>query len=96
MTEAVLTLHVQPGAKRTEVAGRHGDAIRIRVAAPPMDGAANAELVRYLADLFDLPRRAVRIEAGTGSRRKIVPVDGLTRAAAEERLLENFTRADPR
>jgi uncharacterized protein (TIGR00251 family) len=45
----VLVLHVQPGAKRTEVAGVHGDALKIRLAAPPVDGKANAELVRFLA-----------------------------------------------
>jgi len=48
--QPALLIHVQPNARRTEVAGRHGDAIKIKVAAPPVNGAANAELIRFLAD----------------------------------------------
>ena len=47
---ARLIVHVQPRAKRSEVVGRHGDAIKVRLAAPPVDGAANEELVRFLAE----------------------------------------------
>ena len=59
----VLTLHVQPGAARTEVAGTHGDALKVRLAAPPVDGKANAALVRYLADAFAVPLRDVTLAA---------------------------------
>jgi uncharacterized protein (TIGR00251 family) len=83
---ARLTIHVQPRAARTEVAGRHGDAIRIRLKAPPVEGAANDELVRFLADSLGVPRAAVRIAAGRSSRRKQVVVEGLTSNAAEARL----------
>jgi uncharacterized protein (TIGR00251 family) len=70
----VLTLHVQPGAKRTEVAGQHGDALKIRLAAPPVDGKANAELLRYLADAFGVPLRQVKLVRGDASRRKLVRI----------------------
>ncbi len=70
----VLTLHVQPGAKRTEVAGVHGDALKVRLAAPPVDGKANAALLRYLSDAFGVPQRAVTLVRGETSRQKTVRV----------------------
>ena len=79
---ARLVVHVQPRARRSEIAGRHGDAIKVRLAAPPVDGAANEELVRFLAETLGVPRRAVRLTAGLTSRRKTVEIDGLTGAAA--------------
>ena len=86
---ARLVVHVQPRAKTTEVAGRHGDAIRIRLAAPPVDGAANEELVRFLAVRLGVPRAAVRVAGGAAGRRKTIAVDGLTAADAVRRLLES-------
>lgn len=74
----VLELHVQPGAKRTEAAGTHGDRVKIRLAAPPVDGAANDELVRFLADAFGVPRRQVTIVSGATSRQKRVRIEGAT------------------
>ncbi len=71
----VLALHVQPGAKRTGAAGEHGGALRIRLAAPPVDGKANAELVRFLAEAFGVPLRQVTIVRGETSRRKTVRID---------------------
>jgi uncharacterized protein (TIGR00251 family) len=73
----LLTVHVQPGAKRTEYAGLHGDALKFRIAAPPVDGAANAALCVFLAGLFKLPKRAVRIEAGQSGRHKRVLLKGI-------------------
>jgi len=80
--DVVLDLHVQPGAKRTEVAGMHGDRLKVRLAAPPVDGAANDELVRFVAEAFGVPRRDVTIVSGTTSRRKRVRVEGATRRPA--------------
>ena len=80
-------LHIVPRAATTAVAGRHGDAVKIRIAAPPADGAANDELVRFLAATLGVPRRAVTITAGASSRRKIVTVSGIETAAAL-RILE--------
>ena len=84
---ATLTVHVQPRARKTEVTGRHGDAIRIRLAAPPVDDAANDELVRFVAATLGVPRAAVRITRGRTGRRKTVTIDGLTTDAADGRLL---------
>ena len=83
-----IVVHVVPRAKTTEVAGRHGDAVRIRLAAPPVDGAANAELVRFLADRLDIPPDAVRIVHGAAGRRKTVALDGVSADAAVRALLE--------
>lgn len=72
--DLVLDVHVQPGAKRTGIAGVHGDAIRIRLAAPPIDGRANEALLRFLADAFGVPLRSVAIERGETSRQKRVRI----------------------
>ncbi len=74
----VLTLHVQPGAKRTEVAGRHGEALKIRLAAPPVEGKANAELMRFLAEAFGVHARAVALVRGETSRQKVVRIESPT------------------
>ena len=71
-----LTLHVQPGAKRSEVAGLHGDALKIRLAAPPIDGRANEALQKFIAELFDVPLRQVELLRGAQSRHKAVQVTG--------------------
>ncbi len=71
-------MHVVPRARITEVAGRYGAAIRIRVAAPPVDGAANTELVRFLAEKLGVARSAVTIVRGASGRRKTISVEGLT------------------
>lgn len=84
---ARLVLHVQPRAARSAVAGPHGDAVKVRLAAPPVDGAANAELVRFVAERLGVRRDAVRLVAGASGRRKVVEVDGLEAAVALRRLL---------
>lgn len=76
-----LTLHIQPGAKKTAVAGRHGDALKIRLAAPPVDGKANAALLEFIADALGLPKAAVKLKSGHTSRRKVMEVDGATEDA---------------
>jgi uncharacterized protein (TIGR00251 family) len=75
-------VHVVPRAKRTEVVGRHGDAIKIKLKAPPVDGAANAELVRFVAERLDIPRSAVTITAGHTGRRKTLQIEGIDATAA--------------
>ncbi|HXF94789.1 MAG TPA: DUF167 domain-containing protein [Gemmatimonadales bacterium] len=75
---AVAAVHVVPRARRTEIAGTYGDAIKIRVAAPPVAGRANAELVRFLAGRLGVPRNAVRITGGERGRRKVVRVEGVS------------------
>jgi hypothetical protein len=82
----LLTVWVQPRASKSEVAGRHGDAIKIRIAAPPVDGAANDELVRFLAKRLGIPRNAVRVRAGAAARKKSIEIIGLSAAEVEEHL----------
>ena len=71
-----LTLHIQPGAKKTEFAGLHGDALKIRLAAPPVDGKANEALVKFVAEVLGLPKSAVNLKSGQTSRRKVLEVIG--------------------
>ena len=72
----ILTLHVQPGAKRSEVCGLHGEALKLRLAAPPIEGRANQALVKYLAELFGVPRQQVELLQGEQSRHKVVAITG--------------------
>jgi len=73
-----LTLHIQPGAKKTEVAGEHGDALKIRLAAPPVDGKANAALLEFIADRLGVAKGVVTLKSGQTSRRKVVEVGDVT------------------
>jgi uncharacterized protein (TIGR00251 family) len=80
-----LTLHIQPGAKKTEFAGLHGDALKIRLAAPPVDGKANEALIKFVAETLKLPKSAVTLKSGQTSRRKVLEVIG-----AEARAIAGF------
>jgi len=80
-----LTLHIQPGAKRTEVAGLHGNALKIRLSAPPIEGRANEALLRFVAESFAVPLRQVELKQGGQSRHKVVAVTG-SRVAPESLL----------
>jgi uncharacterized protein (TIGR00251 family) len=81
-----LLIHVQTRAKHTDIVGMHGDAVRIRVAAPPVDGAANEELVRFLAESLRLPRSQIRLDSGAAGRRKRVAIVGLDHTAVLQAL----------
>lgn len=83
---ASLLVRVIPRAGRTKLAGRRGDALVIRVAAAPVDEAANRELTQFLAELLDVPRRSVTIESGQRSRDKRVRVAGLSDEQISSRL----------
>lgn len=82
----VLAVHAQPGAKRTEVAGVHGEALKIRVAAPALEDRANEALVEFLAERFAVPRRQVRLTGGARSREKRFEIEGA--AVAPQALLD--------
>ena len=73
----ILEVHVQPGAKRTEFAGQHGQRIKIRLAAPAIENRANEALVEFLAAHYGVAKRDVRIAAGLKSRDKRVVIEGL-------------------
>ncbi len=81
-----LSLHIQPRAGRTEVVGPHGDALKIRLAAPPVDGEANEELIRFLAKTLGVAKSAVSIESGGTGRKKRVRVMGVGVEEVEEKL----------
>ena len=82
-----FAIHVQPRSKKPGIDGTHGDALRVRVQAPPVDGAANDAVIAVIADALGVPRRAVRIAAGLSGRQKLVDVDGIDASAATARLL---------
>lgn len=71
-----IALQVQPGAKKTEVVGLHGDALKLKLQAPPIEGRANEALVRYLSDVLDVPKSAVTLMHGQTSRKKLFEVKG--------------------
>jgi uncharacterized protein (TIGR00251 family) len=81
-----LQIHLQPRAARSRIVGRHGDAVKVQVHAPPIEGAANAALVALLADTFDVPRRAIRILHGSTGRNKLVEITGADPEACGQRL----------
>lgn len=83
----LLTVHVQPNAARTECVGVHGAAIKIRVAARPIQGAANEELIRFIADRCSLTRTQIQIQGGAETRRKRLCVRGVTAEVLVARLL---------
>ena len=76
-----VSVHVQPRATRSEIVGLHGAALKVRLQAPPVDGAANEALVTLLAERLGVARRSVRVIAGATSRSKTVKVDGTTEDA---------------
>ena len=79
-------MYVQPRASRTEVTGLHGDAIKLRVAAPPVEGEANLEVRRFLAKQLSVPLAAVQLTHGESGRRKTVEVAGVSAAFVASRL----------
>lgn len=78
MSSTIIDVRVIPRAGRSGIAGMRGDALLVRLNAPPVDGAANAELIEVLADALGVPKRAVSIVSGERSRQKRVRIDGVT------------------
>lgn len=83
---AILNLHIQPKASKTEVAGQYGDALRLRIAAPPVEGAANKALCRYLAESFSIPQNRVEILGGLTGRKKRILLRGVSAKEVQEIL----------
>jgi uncharacterized protein len=88
MDSTRLRLRVAPGSRRPGIAGRHGEAWKVRVAEPPEDGRANAAVAALLASTLELPQGAVSIVSGHAARDKIVAVSGIAPDEAERRLEE--------
>lgn len=82
-----VTVHVISRARRSQVAGVQGDALRVRIAAPPVEGAANEALIAYLAAALGVRRRDVRLLSGERGRRKRVRIEGLSAQTLAARLL---------
>ena len=80
---ARLTVKVHPRAKNTALHGRYGDAWKLDLAAPPVDGKANEECVRYFAGLARVPRARVRVVTGLTSRMKVVEIEGVSQEELE-------------
>lgn len=97
-----LTLKVRPGARQTAFAGKLGDAWKLQVAAPPVDGKANEAIVRFLAKLAGVPASAVRIVTGLTGSTKIVEIEGIDGEKLEGVILgsdeprKNSVHAAPR
>lgn len=83
-----FAVRVQPRASRSGIVGAHDGALKVRLAAPPVDGAANEELVRVLARCFGVARRQVEILSGVAGRQKVVRISGLTAEACRRALSE--------
>jgi len=82
----ILRLHIQPKAAKTEIAGIHGDRLKIRLKAPPVDGKANAELIRFLSDVLKIPKTRITITHGESGRQKTVLVEGMSVRDVERAL----------
>ncbi|WP_309398243.1 DUF167 domain-containing protein [Cerasicoccus maritimus] len=81
-----IAILATPKASRSEVVGWQEGALKVRVAAPPVDGKANAELVKFLAKFLGVPKRNIWLVSGEGSRRKVVAVEGIEEAALRAKL----------
>ncbi len=91
-TKARITVKIRAGAKRTEFEGRLGDVWKLQVAAPAVDGKANAALMKFLAKLTDRPASAVRIVTGFTSPVKTVEIDGIDSGSLDRAILESHGR----
>ena len=76
----LVRLHVLPRARRSEIAGLHNGALKIRITAPPVDDAANRAIIEFFAALLGLPRSGLKIKAGGKSREKTLQIEGISRA----------------
>jgi hypothetical protein len=88
---ARIAVKAHPRAKRTAVTGRLGDAYKLDLAAPPVDGKANDECVRYFAELAGVPRRSVSVVQGAASRMKVIEIEGRTQEEMERLISSSCT-----
>jgi len=85
-SDTLITLHVQPGARKSEVTGYDGSVIRLKIAAAPVEGKANREVIAFLSQRLGIKRGALTIRRGLTSRNKVIAVYGLTREEVLRRL----------
>jgi hypothetical protein len=86
-----FAVRVHPGAARTAITGTVGDALKLTLSAPPLDGRANIALAEFFSEIFSAPRGAVQVLAGTKSRNKVIRIAGRTAAELQQMLREHFT-----
>jgi len=85
---ATFQVKVQPRARRNAITGETGDAIKLALTAPPIDGRANEACIAFFAELLNVPRSSVTIAAGVSSRNKVIRVAGMSAAQVQQRLRE--------
>jgi uncharacterized protein len=93
---AGLKLRIVPNAKRSEIVGEYGDAVKVKVAAPAVDGKANAALLEFLAETLGVSVRVVTLIAGEKSRDKVIAVEGMEAEEVREKLLGTVHGGDDR
>lgn len=81
-----LTLFIQPKASKNEIIGAHNGALKIKITAPPVDGKANAELVEFLSEILEIPKRQIEILKGETGRNKSVEIFGLSEDEVQKKL----------
>jgi uncharacterized protein len=84
---AAFSVRVHPRARKNAITGVVGDALKLAVTAPPVEGRANQAVTEFFADLFQIPRSSVTIASGATGRNKVVRISGLSRVAVEQRLM---------
>jgi len=85
-----FSVKVHPRARKNALTGTIGDALKLALTAPPVEGRANQAVIEFFADLFEIPRSSVTIASGETSRNKVVRVAGLGRKLVERRLADNL------
>jgi len=84
---AILTIHLQPRSSRNEVVAVHGGALKIRLTSAPVDGAANAMLIKFMSKRLGVPRSDIEIVSGEKSRKKVLSVEGISIDKVSELLI---------
>jgi hypothetical protein len=85
-----FAVKVHPRARKNAITGAVGDALKLALTAPPVEGKANQAVIEFFADLFQIPRSSVTIASGETSRNKVIRIAGVKKPAAEQRLAENL------
>src|SRR6478735_7489308 len=85
-----FSIKVHPRARKNAITGTVGDALKLALTAPPVEGKANQAVIEFFADLFAIPRSSVTIASGETSRNKVIRIAGLSKAVAEQKLAENL------
>jgi hypothetical protein len=88
-----ITVQVQPSARRNEVLGFEEGVLKVKIAAPPVKGRANRELIEFLSQLLKVSKSSITLEKGATSRRKVISISGLSQAEVSKRLAAQFSTA---